>query len=361
MKKFFNKIFLILNIIFIGLLFLGYLSSVVNPVKIWFLAFFGLSYPYILIFNILFIVFWLFRKPVFTLFSIISILIGFQFFSRTFQLNFSKEKSNNTNSVKIISYNVRLFDLYNWTKKNNTPDKVLNYIVSEEPDIFCFQEFICSTTKPEKDYKVLKKYENANYSHFAYTRHWKNRYYGIVTFSKYPIINKGEIPFENTHNISIFSDIKIGSDTIRLYNLHLQSIRFNSNNYQYLDTMNFNYDKKNIAQIEDIARRMKNAFQKRSEQVATLALHMKNSPYKIVICGDFNDTPVSYTYNELKAELVDAFVESGHGFENSFTGIFPHFRIDYIFHDNEIQSFDYRTLIVDFSDHYPISCRLLID
>ncbi|MBT3207767.1 MAG: endonuclease/exonuclease/phosphatase family protein [Bacteroidetes bacterium] len=365
MKKLLNKIFLIINLILIVVLFFSYLASHVNPSKTWVIAFFGLAYPQILIANIIFIILWFFRKPKYALISIITILLGWQYFSRSFQINFSKEKSEfeneNTNDFKLLTYNVRLFDLYNWTKQNNSPDEIFEFTASQNPDIFCFQEFVSNSSNTARSYKYVANHKMARYSHFAYTKSNRNLYYGVVTYSKYPIINRGEIRFDDTKNISIFSDIKINSDTIRLYNLHLQSIRFDLKNYHYLDTMSFKYDEENIAQIEDITKRMKIAYQKRSDQVAIVSAHMKKSPYKIVICGDFNDTPVSYTYSELIAELLDAFVESGHGFENSFTGIFPSFRIDYIFHDEKIQSYDYQTIKVDFSDHFPVSCRLVLD
>lgn len=355
MRKFFRNIFFQINLVFVLLLLLSYISTFISPrVSPW-IPFFGLAYPYLLFINLLFVFFWIrFKKWRFSI-PLLAIVIGWNQLAALFQINFHKSDEEAENQFSVLSYNVRLFDLYNWSKNKETKAKIFDLLKSEKPDIMCFQEFYYDETKSFVTLESIKEFENVNFYHAEYTFEVKDVYhFGIATFSKYPIVNRGSLSFQNTNNICIFSDIVIADDTIRIYNNHLQSIRLQPENYNYLDSLKFFNEKERVNGILDIYKRIKEAYIKRAFQVEVIAEHIKQSPYPVIVCGDFNDSPFSYTYRRMRGDLSDAFVEAGNGFSNTYTRKFPSFRIDYLLHDETIKCLTYEKIKVYYSDHFPI-------
>ncbi len=345
----------------IGLL-LSYLASYVSPDKIFWLPFFGIAYPGFLVLNILFVIFWIWRKKWVFLISLIVIAAGYQQLTSIFAFNLSqKDQLSARQPIKVLSYNVRLFDLYNWSHNEETRDKIFNYIIHQNADIICFQEFFNDKTDQFTTLDSLIKFQKAREVHTVYTSTNKGIHqFGIATFSRYPIIKKGTIRFSDTKNITIFSDIKILDDTIRIYNNHLQSNRFSPDDYQVINNMKNNEAPSSLLSTGPILRKMALAFEKRAYQVEKIADHIKKSPYPVVVCGDFNDTPVSYSYRKMRGQLADAFIKSGFGFGLTIARSFPSFRIDYIFHDKNIKSSNFQRDKVDYSDHYPIHSLLYL-
>jgi endonuclease/exonuclease/phosphatase family metal-dependent hydrolase len=256
-----------------------------------------------------------------------------------------------------------LFDLYNWGKNKETRNKTLNSLADINPDILCLQEFYTSEEKGDYDnIDTLKKLLNTQYYHCEYTAtlrkldHW-----GIATFSKYPIINQGKILFNTkSNNICIYSDIIINTDTIRVYNIHLQSISFSKVDNKFLEDVISDKDADDeLEHSKNILRRLKRAFTKRSKQVEMITAHLKTCRYEIILCGDFNDTPASYAYQKLSRNLKDAFIEKGNGFGKTYAGKWPQFRIDYILHDKAFKCKKYQRSDETFTDHYPITAYLV--
>jgi endonuclease/exonuclease/phosphatase family metal-dependent hydrolase len=199
------------------------------------------------------------------------------------------------------------------------------------------------------------------FSHVYYTDRVPRKInFGIATFSKYPIIHKEAIDFEESLNGCMSSDLVIGSDTVRVYNCHLQSIRLRKDYHDLLDSLIFNYSEKQLDELKDISVRMKQAYIQRAEQADLLAKHIRSSPYPVIVCGDFNDTPISYTYHKLARNLRDAFIEAGSGIGNTFRGNLPYARIDYILYSDSLQAHHYRTYKTDLSDHYPVITHFTI-
>jgi len=351
-----DRVMLLLNIISVISLLLAYASTSISPATFWPLAFFGMAYPLLLAVNFTFVVYWLARKRRFSLFPVIAILLGWGHLNSFVTINSTGKASKNSNALKVMSYNVRLFDLYNWRDNELTRNEIFDLLLVEDADIMCLQEFFNS---PERKYFVTKDtiVENfrQQYCHDDYVQKTKHGHeFGIATFSAHPIVNKGRIDFANDrNNICIWSDIKIGSDTIRVYNAHLASIGFQDSDYALvaeLDEDNIEKGGKRIGQL------LKRAFIKRAKQAETIAEHMTDSPYPIIYCADMNDTPVSYSYNVLSNELNDAFCESATGTGSSYIGDLPSFRIDYIMHSDELNSYGFKTLPDELSDHRPITC-----
>jgi endonuclease/exonuclease/phosphatase family metal-dependent hydrolase len=207
----------------------------------------------------------------------------------------------------------------------------------------------------------LRYYLKANYAHLEYTvTLHKTDHWGIATFSKFPIVKKASTHFaKKGGNIFISSDIKVNEDTLRVYNIHLESIRFDWPEYKFIENLtNDDVEQDELKGSLTILRHLRKAFVKRARQVDILQDSIAASPYPVILCGDFNDTPSSYTYSVISDNLTDAFRKSGSGAGKTYAGPFPSFRIDYIFHDEKIESFCYRTIKERLSDHYPISCMM---
>ncbi|RLD46251.1 MAG: hypothetical protein DRI94_14970 [Bacteroidetes bacterium] len=364
MKRILHKILVIIFFTIILFQVLSYLSVYVNPAKFYFLSFFGLAYPFILIAGILFAIYWLIRKRYKLLYLwIFTFLIGFSFFTDFFQFdNFLKYKPNSKSLFKLLSYNVKQFDLYNWENNKKTRNKMFKLIENEDADIICLQEFYYDITKNFKTLDTLVKFQKAKNYYVADAIVKRNTFhFGIVTFSKYPIINSGEVRYKNTRNFTIFTDVLINDDTIRIFNNHLQSIKFGHDDYTFIDSLNLSINKSEISGAKNIFRLLKIAFQKRAHQVNKLSKKIKKSPYPVIVCGDFNATPISYTYHKISSNnLIDAFCESGVGISSTYIGKFPSFRIDYILYSKELQAVDYTVINKNYSDHKPISCKFII-
>lgn len=363
MKKLLVKIIFKANIVVVVLLVLAYLAVFLSPRLFWPVAFLGLAYPFLLIINLVFVFIWAIRLRVQVFLSLVAILAGWVFIIRyvQFDLPFVKkdEPKIEDNSFKVLSFNVRLFNRYQWLKDKKSNDEIFNFIDKESPDIICFQEFYTRDTGQIAEKNIRKRFQKTKYHHIKYSLQKNNSHFGIATFSKFPIVGTGELVFENTYNLSIYTDIIIDGDTVRVYNNHLQSVRFLKQNYQLVDSLVFPFSQKQFHGIWDITSRLKLAFELRAMQADAIAKHIKRSPYPVIVCGDFNDTPVSYTYQTIRKGLNDAFEDAGTGFGHTYLGRFPSYRIDYILFDNDFAAANYRSPKLELSDHYPVFCRMV--
>lgn len=359
-----KRLLIILNILAVVALFMAYLSTRISPEEVAFLALFGIAYGVILVTNLIFIVFWLLVKKRLALISTIAIIIGFSHLSAYMQLIPHSEKSDiEGQKIKIVSQNVKLFGWYNWKTNIQDRDTMIAGLKRANADIYCFQEYFHNTTPGKFDTRnVLEKRLGTPYADLHYTNSINmDEKYGIVTYSKYPIVNMGRVKFDREYsNTCIFSDIDVNGDTIRVYNAHVASIRFQSEDYRFLDEI-----KKNDQPVKPVIKdgmsildRLTIAYKKRANQVHSIKDHAAQSPYPVIICGDFNDTPVSYSYAQLSEGMVDSFRESGWGIGNTYIGKFPSFRIDYIFHSPTMHSQNYHKLPEKISDHHGIAAEI---
>ncbi len=359
-RNFINGIVMFWNHVAAISLLIAYLAPYVSPENFWLIAFFGLAYPVLVVINLLFVIYWGAQLKKRAFYSLLILIAGFTNLQGYLQFGFNSSAEKSKKMIKLISYNVKLFDLYNWTHNLETRSKIFNLIKDESPDIACYQEFFTRDSSKLNNLDSLLSVQKALYVHTEYSstinkvNHW-----GIATFSRYPIIGKGKINFGyKSNNTCIYTDVKIDTDTIRVYNMHLQSIAFENSDYKYIADLQEDVENENMEQSKNILKRLKLAFVKRSRQADLIAESIANSPYKVIVCGDFNDTPASYSYNCISANLKDSFIESGTGFGRSYIGAFPSFRIDYILHSPQFNAYNYRTIRDQLSDHFPISCYL---
>jgi endonuclease/exonuclease/phosphatase family metal-dependent hydrolase len=341
-------------------LLISYFAPYISPEVFWFIPFFGIAYPVIVLVNLLFVVYWiiLWNKRVF--YSLLVILFGWSNIHHYVQYSSDKKPYNPFRTLKVMSYNVKVFDLYNWSHNVETRAKMFNLIKTESPDIMCFQEFFSRDSSKFDNIDSILHFPKGKYVHVEYTTNARmHQHFGIATFSIYPIINSGKIDFGyHSNNVCIYTDIKKDADTFRIYNMHLQSIAFSPNDYKYMEELEKNVENEDVTQSKNILRRLKLAFIKRAKQADLISASIAASPYPVIVCGDFNDTPGSYTYHIISKSLKDAFVESGNGLGRSYIGTFPSFRIDYILHSKNMKAFNFQTIREELSDHFPVTCYL---
>lgn len=341
------------------MLLLGaYLGTHISPNTFVYFAFLGLAYPWLILIELVFGAIWVFVKWRYALITVTVILVGFNHL-RDFYSLFSFQ-DDIENPVKVLSYNVQVFDVYNFNEREHKRDEIFHFLDEQDADILCFQEFYHQENSSDfvtKDSMV--KMLGTSYDHERYTHALtQKRYFGVATFSKYPIVGRGEIDFENDDNNScIYSDILINEDTIRVFNAHLGSIRFQNDDYEFFgEEADTRYQYRNKAGRR-ILGRLKIAFQKRAEQSELVAAEIERSPYPVILCGDLNDTPVSYCYRQFSSILEDAFSYSGEGTGETYIGKVPSNRIDYIFHSSDLMVGAFTTHEIEMSDHKPISAE----
>jgi len=354
-----KPILLAINLFVALLLLISQVAPNISPARFWMLELFAISYPFLLIVNIFFILYWLLRFHRFALISAVVIIMGYDKITQLYRPNlFSLDVTPPLNSIKIMSYNVRLFDLYNWTGNMKTRSKIFSLISKEQPTILCFQEYY-QTENPKNNFEnndTISKLLNNAYRHVEYgitlrkTDHW-----GLATFSKYPIVGGGKVFYvQNKSNFGMYSDILFEGDTIRVYNLHLQSNHFKEEDYEFLDNPDSGSNEHILNGAHNIIGRLKRASVRRSLQVEELSADLLLCKYPYIICGDFNDPPFSYTYESISKNLNDAFVEKGKGFGLTYSGTFAPYRIDYILHQDNFKTYRFDILKSNLSDHYPI-------
>lgn len=337
-------------------LLLAYLSVHVNPEVFWFLGLIGLAYPFLLLVNIIFLVYWIVRWKRYFIISLIAILLGVSHFTNFFQLPFGKENQTSENQIKVLTYNVHLFQLYAWAKEAPTHNKIFKFIKDQNPDIVCLQEFYIVNNKFSE--LEAKSKLNSNV-HIGYILKKENSAYGMATYSRYPIIETGQIKFDNSANACIYTDLLINADTIRVYNIHLQSLRLKERNLNFLLSQNYRKESQKMQEIKDISFRYRDALKKRAQQVEKVTNHILSSPHPVIVCGDFNESPISYNYYKMRKFLNDAFVEAGIGVGHTYRDLFPSFRIDYVLYDKSYRANGYSSPRVEYSDHYPVITTLV--
>jgi endonuclease/exonuclease/phosphatase family metal-dependent hydrolase len=364
-KKLTRRIIVFLNLAAAAGLLFSYLAPLVNPSKFFLPAFFGLGYPYLLAVNLIFLCIWVIYLRKEALISLVVILLGWNQLNNLIPLTGrQREVPENTDPNRlfsVMSYNVRGFDRYHWTKDPDTRLGIFNFIREQDPDIICFQEYYTYYYKGRTQDDIAGHLKSYPESAIHYTANTVGRNgYGIATYSKFPILKRSRIPFNSSTNAGMYTDLLVAGDTVRVFNVHLQSIRFRQENYDFIDTMRLSYSSEQIKGFRNIGSQLKAAFERRSEQADMISNYIKDSPHPVIVMGDFNDTPQSYAYRRIHKGLKDAFRKSGRGFGNSYKGELPSFRIDYIFVQDPLLPYRFKRIKTEYSDHFPIITTIYI-
>ncbi|MBW6479225.1 MAG: endonuclease/exonuclease/phosphatase family protein [Bacteroidales bacterium] len=363
-----KKTLLLFNILAVVALLTIYAGTRISPQIFWPVALPGLFYPFILIINLGFFLLWAIRRKWYFLLSFIAIVAGFNHITALISFsNTSQELPDEGTNIHILSYNVKVFDLYNygprWQLSFTNRNNIFRFLEENDFDIICFQEFVHDKAGAFKTLDTLPTFLRAHHAHSGITVSSRNvNFFGMATFSAFPIVNKGRIEFPTRmSNLCIYTDLLIGKDTVRVYNVHFESIGLSAEDFLFVENMT------NVEQIADrdylrkgsmrIIGRLVNAYKQRAVQVKLVADHIEQCPYPVILAGDFNDTPHSYAYRIMTRKLNDAF-KAGRGIGPTYIGDLPGFRIDYILYSNEFSAYNFKTGSQQYSDHYPISVWL---
>jgi endonuclease/exonuclease/phosphatase family metal-dependent hydrolase len=323
-----------------------YYTPHIPPSQLWIAAFLPFLIPVFIIFNLAFTIYWLFKKWRKALLSFIVIIAGYSFISRTIACNFGNDKKG-ANGLKIINYNVRVFNTYAHLQdeNKNSSKKMIQWLASSDAQILCLEEFY--NERRSNIYNTLTKlgktYPNYHYiPFFAYPD--SNSSFGMAIFSKLLIVNHGHLKLNaRSNNQIIFADVVFQKDTIRVYNMHLQSMSIEENDLLI-----------STGSWKEVLKKLKKGAIQRTSQIKALTDNIKKCPYPVIVCGDLNDTPYSYSYQCLKDLLNNSFEKAGNGMGFTYNGKLL-LRIDNQFASPELKIRNFITHNeIKYSDHFPL-------
>ena len=330
--SFLDKILYFVNALLATLLLLSFLLPYISPNTIPVFAVLSLFVPVLLIINFVFSVYWLLKLKKQFLLSLIILTIGWLFVAPFYKIS-SNTSSLNTD-LKVMSYNVKSFDLFGTKKTDENKQNGFDFIAEKNPDILVIQEY----------YQSQKVQLNFPYKYIVLKSKLKK--YGMAIYSKYKISNSGSLNFKNTNNNVIYADILKGKDTIRVYNTHFESLKIKPNED--------NFGEKDSGKL---IKRVSKSFKKQVTQTEVFLSHEKKWKGKKIVCGDFNNTSYSWMYNKISKNKKDAFIEAGKGFGKTYNYWFP-MRIDFILTDENAIINQFSNYLENHSDHFPIQARI---
>jgi len=364
LKKFFLITLYILNAIIVGVLVVSAFSGYISPQRFVFFSYLGLLFPFILIGNIaVFIVWLLFKqwKPV--LINIVAFCIcGGAIY--TYCPLHAKTKEIPADAIKILTYNVMRFNnMKKDAPKGDPPNKILQYIKESDADIVCLQEY--GVTDNSSNYLgvdyIINTLNNYPYHYIPRMKYpFRNQIFDLAFFSKFPIVAFRKVPYESAYNESFVIELDIKGKRVTLINNHLESNKLSEEERSNYYQLTKDPDSQTLDVLtQTMTKRLTPAYKTRAGQadIISQSIEENKNPY-IIVCGDFNDTPISYARYKIKGNLRDAFVDSGFGLGITYNKLRFLFRIDYILHSNNIKSYNCTVEKLNSSDHYPLWCYL---
>lgn len=349
-------------------LIMAYLSTGISPERNWVFAFFGLGAPFLFLGNILMMLLWIIRWSRWALVPTLTLLIGVGHLGTLVQFDFRKEyptqtpknQINNGETLSILTYNVHGFTRGETQHSGylRNADSIAAYIRQLSPDIICFQEY--ETMQPADVEHLNNLYRDWPYRSYNFIYGGENNIgYGTAIFSRLPILNARRMIFEESANSLLTADLVDASgDTLRLFNNHLQSTQVDETSQDRVERLDMRGEEGAKQFVRSLGARLKTNYRRRATQVDTVSRMIAASSHPVVVLGDFNDTPVSYTYKKMRGHLEDTFINAGCGFAYTYNRLFSMLRIDYIFHSSVYTTLEYRSDDLKWSDHNPVFVRL---
>ena len=328
--NFLGKAIFFLNSVFAILLLASYLLPFIPPHIFPSLSVLSLVMPVLLIMNLMFFLYWLLQGKRQFLLSAFILLLGVTHILSLFRIHSSDIESSDQ-ALKVLTYNVRQFNINGWSEEVNVGKRIVDFVKEKDPDIVAFQEYHPAINFDRNLYTY--QYRKMNKS---------NKNFGQIIFSKYEIISQGSLDFERTGNNAIYIDIVRAKDTLRIYNVHFQSLRV-SPSLEKLQKQNSKL----------LIGRLGQAFVKQEQQLEKFLKHEESSPYPIVVAGDFNNSATSYLYRKVRGGKDDAFAKAGSGTGATFQFDVIPLRIDFILADESLPVIGFETYDIPLSDHLP--------
>lgn len=353
-----TSLFLFSHFVVLSAFIFSLMAGIIPPDKLWIFSFFGLIFLPLYIANVGFTALWIIMRRKFWMISIIPLVFGFMTLRGHINFNIPDNQVLTKNDFKVMTFNVRGFEPTQGINHDEFMQKSFSNIKNEHPDIVCFQDF----NLPFKGkYSIISLQKilglpysaNRNYTLFSDSISVS----GVAVFSKYPIIESKSIEVDSGY-ICISTDILYNKQKIRLISIHLQSYSLYTDEKVILRAPRSfsNFDHQRISKdSRRIAWKLRWAFRRRAPEARKVAEYVDHSPYPVILCGDFNDTPASYVYKTIAKSLKDPFTILGNGIARTYNESKYPFRIDYILHSKQFKSLDYHIIPTKMSDHNPVT------
>lgn len=334
---------------------LTYFVPWVNPGRVWFFPVLGLAAPATYVASVILMLYWIIRwrwvRAGAMLLVVAAGLFSVSLFWRPdIRRAYRETVAYDRAAFKVMTYNVRSF--YGERGASSVED-ILQVIAREDPDIVCLQEFNARLAERSEAISLLgEKYEIARFG----CTPAPDSVYGsrLAILCKYRILRSGTAL---TPSSSVWADVLLGDDTVRVFNNHLRSTAINAADNEFITTHRFLSDTARETRIRSIVTRLRENSAIRAAQVDSIARVVEAARTRRIVCGDFNDTPMSYVYRTMARGFEDAFSECGSGYSYTFRGFFNTLRIDYVLSDG-FDALSYETLPVEYSDHHPVVVQL---
>lgn len=336
---------------------LSYIAVYVNPAKFSLPLFFGLYFIPIFAINLFLLLLAVLRRSASAWITVAVLLPSLLYTELFFKIGHEETVDTEGIRLKIESYNAGMFSsAKGGLSREECRKEIARHLSMESPDIVCLQEFFAeSYTQADT---IFSEYPHRHY-HLFKARNGK--LFGNIILSKYPMGEKGRISFPNSTNLSIFADIRHFGRKLRIYNNHLESYNVSFTALAHkLAGMYKNETDDLTKDIVETHEKMKLTFIKRSEQVNRILENINSHSQPAIICGDFNDTPMSYTYHTLAKNRKDTFKEAGKWFGGTFIPVWPLLRIDYILVPRDVECVEHIIHKTPLSDHYPVTAEVII-
>jgi endonuclease/exonuclease/phosphatase family metal-dependent hydrolase len=369
-KKVTKRFFIVVNIVIAALFLLACANSFLEPRDFWFIALLGLVFPALLILMIGFLVFWTLVRSRWALLPLVLLIFGWFHINAFYAFNLSHkfEDSKRKDAIRILTWNVHYFDqMYRPNQQQQSQrEPIINFLKQQDADIICLQEFF-ESDKPQyvANIEFMKKELNMPYHYFVDDYRQVKKVYevGPVVFSRFPILETGRHEYVHTSLKAVESlisaDLLVNGDTIRVYTTHLQSVLFRKKELRDLEKIK-NVEDSLLVASRSIIKKLKQAYAFRGGQAQLVRKELDACPHPLLICGDFNDVPNSYTYFHIKGALQDAFLQRGFGIGRTYTSLSPTLRIDYMLASMDFQVLQCKKVELPYSDHYPVIADVVL-
>lgn len=365
MTKLMGTTFKIVNVFVAGIFLLTCLIPILPTGKFWMIAMLGLGFPILFLIVVAFMFGWLMVRSKWFLVSLAAILISWKQVSVVFALHpsetFVSQKSDST--LRVLTWNLSSWGETNKSRRftQNFQVDMRAFVQAQQADVLCLQEFY-DTVYKKNDISILEMFREAGYKYSYFEQTVVGNMVhktGVAILSKYPIINKAKYVFglDDFAEHLIYADIKYEDQVIRVFTTHLQSVRFETEEYSSLRKLK-RTEQASLKGSRNIVSKLKHGYQFRGAQADLVDEKIRASPYPVIVCGDFNDVPNSYTYFKIRGDLQDAFLEKGNKLGRTFRYLSPTLRIDYILADKKFAVQQFERFVVPYSDHYPIVADL---
>ena len=362
-KQFFKSILASVNAGLVLLFLLSAFSDRFSPETSVLFSYLGLMFPVLAIINFCFVLYWLILwEWRFFLMGLCSFLLAHGAVGNYFSLHDNNQTLPKENTIKVLTYNVMGFGYKDHTPSR--PNPTLQYINNSDADIVCMQEYaIGKSNKFLTNSKIIKALKSYKYHSIIPIGHVGGIRYNLAVFSKYPISGSRRIKMESSFNGASVHYINVKGKKLMLVNNHLESFKLTTEDKGRYSAFIKNVNAETIDGLTNtVTQKLGTAFKIRARQADIIAGELKKTKCDyVLVCGDFNDTPVSYVHRTIQGDLTDAFAASGFGTGITYNENYFWFRIDNIMHSENIKSFNCTVDHVRYSDHYPLWCYLQLD